>query len=117
MSTKATELRIERQRLVAQMGEQLRKGTPEGLAEWHKLDAHQQDLKNRIDAVESASVSRPNIGDAITRHRDPKAEQIRSVQESREYGQAFERWARFGDNAPEVRALGEGVALGGETLV
>jgi HK97 family phage major capsid protein len=113
MSTQAGNLRVERQRLVGQMGELLKKGTPEALAERARLDTHQQQLHQQIENLEARDVrSLPPVGE-VYEHAPNATEQRMN---SPEYRKAFSHWARTGDRS-EFRALSDVSGSDGSTLV
>jgi HK97 family phage major capsid protein len=111
--SKALELRTERAALVAKMGELLVSGTPAALAQRKALDSQQARLASRIEDLERNDVARPNLS---TTDKATAFSQRESVISSPEYRAAFGAWALTGDKS-ELRALGEGSALQGETLV
>lgn len=117
MSEYTQQLRRERFALVEEMGKLLKQGTAEALARRMELDDKQEALRDKIETIERrAGIQLPSVNQEIERQQSPLEEQYHRLVTSTEYRNAFYKWAKTGD-AQEVRALGEGVALGGETLV
>jgi HK97 family phage major capsid protein len=124
--SKAWELRTERRGLSDKMNALLEVGTPEAMREWKAVDAKQEALRDRIEAVERTAelekymgtvpnAERPNVGEYVTPQRSatPFAERRSTV----EYGQDFDAFLRKGIVSPEMRALGDAAGADGATLV
>jgi HK97 family phage major capsid protein len=108
-------LRQERAAIVAQMSAALGSNHADKLARWKELDKKQEALRAQIESIEAADrVNRPNVG--LTREQQDTRERFEAHISSTEYRNAFYKWAKTGDRS-ELRALGEGSATGGETLV
>jgi HK97 family phage major capsid protein len=113
VSTQARNLRFERERIVGQMGELLRKGTPEAIAERKQLDVHQEQLAQKIAALEANDLSRPGLETSSAYERSSlTTAEARAA--TPEYRTSFREWARTGDPT-EKRALS--TTGDGQTLV
>jgi HK97 family phage major capsid protein len=122
------ELRIERRAISVQMTAALERND---LPEWHKLDSIQENLREKIEAMERSSAlntelntvrnaDRPNIGDPESFGNDgPTTQRVRGphyeARSTKAYAREFDNFLRTGERGPEMRAVG--VGGDGATLV
>ena len=122
MSSKALELRQERHAISSRMNAALEKND---LTEWRKLDAIQDQMRGRIEAIERQTElnahldrvensERPNVNDETNHRTLSHSEQVRSTPQ---YKRDFDIFLRTGQQTPEMRALGDAVGADGATLV
>ena len=117
-------LRAERKQIAETMRSLLNSTSPNAAEQWHKLDEAQEELRKKIEAIETDGIERdlsttkidrqrpnPNSGYEDQRSLTPQEE----VRSSLEYRKAFETFIRTGKESYETRALSS--TGDGETLI